>query len=174
MSYRPAALNNRLLISVQLDYLLWNRAPRDQVQVAIRPSGPVLDGLGLSDILGFKSQDVSPGFANIFVPRLGLEFVATDELTLRVGGWFRPPITPDQVGTTNYLDNFTESFSGGATFKFSDPLKVFTDPVAFDFALGVMIANERDMTKRQAADQTGGASYGGALFTASAMLRYLY
>jgi long-subunit fatty acid transport protein len=174
VSYKPAALSGRLLISAQLDFLVWSRAPRDQVSVTIRPSGPVLDGLGLSDILGFRSQDVTPGFANILVPRLGVEFVATDVLTLRVGASARPPVTPDQRGTTNYLDNFTETFSGGATFKFIDPLKVFTDPVALDVGFSATIANEREMTKFQTNDATGGATYGGALFTASAMLRYLY
>ena len=86
----------------------------------------------------------------------------------------RPPVTPDQVGTTNYLDNFTECFSGGATIKFKDPLQVFTDPVALDLGLAFMIANERTTTKTQPTDATGGASYGGSLFTLSAMLRYLY
>ena len=41
------------MATAQVDYLLWSRAPNDQVFVAISPSGPVLDGLGLSDILGF-------------------------------------------------------------------------------------------------------------------------
>ncbi len=171
-SYRT--LENKLLVSFQLDYLVWNRAPRDQVQVTITPSGPVLDGLGLSDILGFKSQDVSPGFVNILVPHLGVEYQAAEMVTLRAGASVRPPVTPDQVGTTNYYDNFTETFSGGATFRFTDPLKVFTEAVSFDVGFSVMIANERQASKTQSADATGGASYGGALFTASGMLRYLY
>jgi len=174
VSYKPKALDSKLLVTFQLDYMLWNRAPRDQVQVTITPTGPVLDGLGLSSILGFSSQDVSPGFKNIFIPRLGIEFAPSDMITLRVGGWIRPPVTPDQVGTTNYLDNFTESFSGGATIRFKDPLQIFTDPVALDLGAAVVIANERTNVKTQAADATGGASYGGSLFTLSAMLRYLY
>ena len=62
--------------------MLWNRAPRDQVQVTINPSGPVLSGLGLDSILGFGSQDVQPAFSNILVPRLSVEFVASDQVTL--------------------------------------------------------------------------------------------
>jgi hypothetical protein len=173
-SYRPAVLGNRVLFSFQVDYMAWQRAPRDQVQVTINPSGPVLDGLGLSSILGFGSQDVHPAFANILVPRLGIEVTASDWLTVRVGGSVRPPVTPDQVGTTNYLDNFTETISGGATLKFKDPLQVFTDPVAFDVGAAVMIANERTTAKTQTADSTGSMSYGGTVFTVSAMLRYLY
>jgi hypothetical protein len=173
-SYKPAALGNKLLFTFQLDYMVWNRAPRDQVQVQIAPSGAVLSGLGLDSILGFGSQDAQPGFTNILIPRLGVEFYPNDVVTLRLGGSARPPVTPDQVGTTNYLDNFTETISGGASFRFKDPLQVFTDPVSFDLGAAIMIANERTTAKTQAADPTGGASYGGSLFTVSAMLRYLY
>jgi len=174
VSWRPAFLGGKVLFTTQLDYMIWKNAPRDQVQVVITPSGPVLKGLGLDTILGFGSADVPPGFANILIPRIGVEWAASSNVTVRAGAWARPAVTPDQGGVTNYLDNFTESLSAGATFKFIDPLKVFTDPVAFDIAAAVMIANERENKKSQAADVTGGASYGGALFTASAMLRYLY
>ena len=66
---------------------------------------------------------------------------------MRGGAYVRPAITPDQTGTTNYLDNFTENFSAGATFSFDDPLRVFTEPVHFDISAGLLVANERDVTK---------------------------
>ena len=164
----------KLLVSVQVDYLLWHRAPQDQVQVTITPSGPIFDGLGLSSVLGFGSQDARPRFANIFIPRLGVEYEALDWMTLRGGAWVRPAVTPDQVGTTNYLDNFTESVSVGVSFHFKDPLQVFSDPVAFDVAGAFMHANERFTQKTQTLDPTGSYSYGGNLASVSAMLRYLY
>ena len=165
---------SKLLVSAQVDYLLWHRAPQDQVQVTITPSGPVLDGLGLSSVLGFGSQDAHPQFANIFIPRLGVEYAAREWLTVRGGAWLRPAVTPDQIGTTNYLDNFTESVSAGVTFRFKDPLEVFSDPVAFDVAGAFMHANERVSQKTQQLDPTGSYSFGGNLVTMSAMLRYLY
>ncbi len=161
-------------ITLQADYLLWQRASRDQVQVAITPSGPVLDGLGLSDILGFGSADPATGFANIIQPRLAAEWYATDNVTLRGGVWVRPAITPDQTGTTNYLDNFTESVSLGFTYKFPDLLKIFPDPVSLDLAVSSIFANERSYAKRQATDATGGASFGGSIWTVGAGLRYQY
>jgi long-subunit fatty acid transport protein len=162
------------MFSVQVDYLLWSRAPRDQVDVAIDPSGAVLSGLGLDAVLGFGSNDASPGFSNILIPRVGVEYTASDWATLRGGFSARPAITPDQVGTTNYLDNFTETIAGGVTFKFKDLLQVFPDPVSLDLGGSLMIANTRTNVKRQAADPTGGASFGGTLLTMGAMLRYLY
>ncbi len=165
---------NRLLLSLQLDYLLWSSAPNDQVYVQISPSGAVLDGLGLSSILGFSANDAPMAFSNIFVPRVGLEYVATDWLTIRGGAYVRPAVTPDQVGATNYLDNFTENFSAGATATFQDPLRVFTEPVHFDLGMALMVANSRDTVKAQAIDPTGNYSYGGTLFSFGAMLRYLY
>jgi len=165
---------SRLLLSFQLDYLLWSSAPNDQVYVQISPSGPVLDGLGLSSILGFSSNDAPMGFQNIFIPRVGIEYVATDWLAVRGGAYVRPAITPDQTGTTNYLDNFTENFSAGATLKFEDPLHIFTEAVHLDLSMALMVANERDTVKSQAIDATGNYSYGGTLFSFGAMLRYLY
>ena len=164
----------RWMVSLQADYLLWNKAPRDQVYVAINPSGAVLSGLGLDSVLAFGATDAPPGFVNILIPRVGVEWAVNDWVTLRCGVSARPPITPDQVGTTNYLDNFTETFSAGLTFKFIDPLRVFTDPVSFDLGAALMIANERQTTKSQAIDATGDQAYGGSLFSVSAMLRYLY
>ena len=164
----------RWMVSLQADYLLWNKAPRDQVYVAINPSGAVLSGLGLDSVLAFGANDAPPGFVNILIPRVGVEWAVNDWVTLRCGVSARPPITPDQVGTTNYLDNFTETFAAGASFRFRDALQVFTEPVTFDVGSSLMVANERSHVKRQALDPTGGASFGGSLLTLGAMLRYLY
>jgi long-subunit fatty acid transport protein len=164
----------RWLFCFQLDYLLWSRAPRDQVDVSLLPSGTVLAGLGLDAVLGFGSSDASPNFADILIPRAGVEYQASEVVTLRGGLSVRPPVTPDQVGTTNYLDNFTETIALGATFKFSDLLQVFPDPVSLDLGGSLMVANTRTSQKRQAADPTGSYSFGGSVLTVGAMLRYLY
>lgn len=163
----------KLMIAAQVDYLRWSKSPNDQVSVKVTPSGAVLAGLGLDSLLGFGSQDAHPGFSDILEPHLGLEYAATDSFTFRAGAWVRPPVTPDQNGTTNYLDNFTEAVSAGLSFRFVDPLRVFTDPVTFDLGGQVIFANERS-NKKQAADPTGSASWGGVLYNFSAMLRYLY
>ena len=166
-------LGRKALISAQADYLLWSRAPNDQAHVKVTPKGPVMDALGLSSLLTVDSADARMGFANVLIPRLALEYGAASWLTLRAGGSIRPPVTPDQSGTTNYLDNFTETAAAGATLRFSDPLQVFSEPVALDLGGQLIFANQR-RSKKQAADETGSAAYGGMLFSFAAMLRYLY
>lgn len=166
-------LTPRLLVTVQADYYLWSRAPNDQVNVTVTPSGAVMQALGLDTLLTVPSNDAKMGFANILIPHLAAEYAATDWLTVRAGGAVRPAVTPDQDGTTNYLDNFTETVGAGATFKFTDPLQVFTEPVAFDIGGQVMIANPRS-DRKQTVDPTGSATWGGSLVSFSAMLRYLY
>ena len=52
-------------------------------------------------------------------------------------------------------------------------LQVFSEPVHFDLGGQVIIANERS-DRKQAADPTGSSTWGGTLFSFSAMLRYLY
>jgi long-subunit fatty acid transport protein len=163
----------RLLVVVQADYYLWNRAPNDQVHVKVTPTGAVLTALGLDSLLSVDSADAKMGFANILIPHLAAEYQAADWLALRAGAWVRPAVTPDQSGTTNYLDNFSESVSAGATFRFTDPLEVFTEQVAFDVGGQMIFANERS-TKKQTVDPTGSSTYGGKLFSFAAMLRYLY
>ena len=164
---------SRLLVSLQVDYLRWSRSPNDQVSVKVAPSGTVLTGLGLDALLGFSSQDARPGFSDILEPHLGVEYAASETFTFRAGGWVRPPVTPEQNGTTNYLDNFTEAVSAGLSIRFVDPLRVFTDPVTFDLGGQLIFANERH-DRKQPADPTGSASWGGTLYNFSAMLRYLY
>ena len=163
----------KLLVTAQADYYVWSRAPNDQVHVKVTPSGAVMQALGLDSLLTVDSADAKMGFANILIPHLAAEYTATDWLTVRMGGWIRPPVTPEQSGPTNYLDNFTESVAAGATFKFTDPLQVFTEPVAFDVGAQFIIANERS-DRKQTADPTGSATWGGSLVSFAAMLRYLY
>jgi hypothetical protein len=126
-------------------------------------------------VLSFGSVDGDPGLANILIPRVGVEWSPSEWFTARGGFSLRPPVTPDQVGTTNYLDNFTETLAGGFTLRFRDPLQVFTDPVALDVGGSLVIANRRSQTKvRAAANLTGDAEFGGVVITLGAMLRYLY
>ena len=166
-------LTPRLLVTVQADYYLWSRAPNDQVNVTVTPTGAVLTALGLDQLLSVQSADAKMGFANILIPHIAAEYGVADWLTVRAGGAVRPAVTPDQDGTTNYLDNFTEIVGAGATFKFTDPLQVFTEPVAFDVGGQLMVANERS-NKKQTVDPTGSSTWGGSLMSFSAMLRYLY
>ena len=164
----------RLLVAVQADYYLWSRAPNDQVHVTVTPSGPILTALGLDALLKVDSTDARMGFANILIPHLAAEYQLSDWLALRAGASIRPAVTPDQSGRTNYLDNSSESFSAGATLRFSDPLEVFSEPVSFDLGSQLIIANQRTARKAQLADPTGSSTYGGTLFSFAAMLRYLY
>jgi len=124
-------------------------------------------------LLTVNSSDAKMGFANILVPHLAVEWEAADWLTLRAGGWIRPAVTLDQAGITNYLDNFSESVAGGATFRFSDPLEVFSEKVALDLGAQAIFANPRT-DRKQAVDPTGSATYGGMLISFAAMVRYLY
>lgn len=166
-------LTPRLTVTAQADYLVWHRAPNDQVRVKVSPSGAAMQALGLDSLLTVDSADARMGFADILIPRLAAEWQAAGWLTLRGGGWVRPAVTPDQDGATNYFDNFSECVAAGATFRFTDPLQIFTEPVSFDLGAQAIIANPRS-DRKQAADPTGSATWGGVLFSFAAMLRYVY
>ena len=63
--------------------------------------------------------------------------------------------------------------AGGATFRFSDPLEVFSEKVALDLGAQAIFANPRT-DRKQVVDPTGNATYGGMLISFAVMLRYLY
>jgi long-subunit fatty acid transport protein len=156
-----------LRIYGQIDVQLWSLAPSEEVQFAILPTGQVLTDTGLGDILGYDAPARSAGFHTVAVPRLAVEWSGLPSTTLRGGLAFKPAVTPDQIALTSYLDNPTLLVGAGGTWAAGDGLFV-------DAALAATVLFERQMHKAGAANPTGDASFGGSLWTASAMVRYEY
>ena len=156
-----------LRIYGQIDVQLWASAPSEEVQFAILPTGQVLTDTGIGDLLGYDSPPKPAGFKTIVLPRAAVEWSGLGATTLRGGLAFKPAITPDQIALTSYLDNATVLAGLGATHDFGGGLFV-------DAAVQATILFERHMHKASAQNPTGDASFGGSLWTLSAMVRYEY
>ena len=156
-----------LRLSFQLDAQLWSLAPSEEVQFAILPSGQVLTATGISDLLGYDAPARPAGFRTVVIPRAAFEWAGLSATTLRAGLAYKPAITPDQIALTSYLDNPTVVLGAGGSRDLGGGLFV-------DAALAATVLLERKMTKAGAANPTGNASFGGSLWTASAMVRYEY
>lgn len=161
-----AAYSGSVRVFAQLDAQLWSSAPSEEVQFAILPTGQVLTDTGLADLLGYDEPARTAGFKTVVVPRAGVEFEGPAATTLRAGAAFKPAVTPDQIALTSYLDNPTLQLGFGASRE--------VGPVSVDAAVGATVLLERTMTKASASNPTGNASFGGTLWTASAMVRYAY
>ncbi|MGZ6143786.1 MAG: OmpP1/FadL family transporter [Myxococcales bacterium] len=154
-------------VSAQVDAQLWSQAPSEEVQFAILPTGQVLTDTGLGDLLGYDAPPQPAGFRTVLVPRAAVEWGGPSALTLRAGAAFKPAVTPDQIALTSYLDNPTLQLGAGASRDFGGGVSV-------DAAVAATVLFERTMTKASAANPTGNASFGGALWSGSAMVHYVY
>src|SRR6185437_13219043 len=115
-----------------LKYDMWSRAPFPGLEVAVQPTGEVVQGIGL-DKLGFQTSDQNPNFKDTLKPSVSVEYSFPDEgIAVRGGYSLRPPYAPLQVGSTNFLDSMTQIVGLGATFTFHDPIGIFSGPLSLD------------------------------------------
>lgn len=155
-----------LRLCAQADVMLWSLAPSEELQFAILPTGQVLTSSGLADLLTYNAPPRPAGFHSVLVPRVAAEWLS-GQWTLRGGLAYRPPVTPAQSAVSSYLDNPTLQVGAGAAYQVAAG-------VALEAALGATVLLERTMHKASAYNATGDASFGGSLWTGSAMARYEY
>jgi long-subunit fatty acid transport protein len=150
----------------QADVQLWSSAPSEELQFAILPTGQVLTDTGLADLLGYDSPPRPAGFHSVVIPRVAAEW-SLRGVTLRGGLAYRPAVTPDQSALSSYLDNATLQIGAGAAMPVAAGVSV-------EAAVGGALLFERTMHKASATNPTGDASFGGSLWSFSAMVHYDY
>ncbi len=91
--------------------------------------------------------DPDPKWKDSVIPRLGIEYRPLNGLAVRCGYFFEPSPVPDQVRTSNYLDNDRHVFSLGAGYTFSDPWHVVREPIRFDVVFQYMHLPNRKTVK---------------------------
>lgn len=123
-----------LTIALDATLALWSEAPSPAADITatltdeeLRPNEPTVE-----DLLGFQTAPFALGAENILIPRVGLEWRATDVFTFRAGYFHRPSPIPDQTGYGNVLDAAANVFSLGAGATFADPLQIDELPATID------------------------------------------
>lgn len=165
-------VNERLSVSADFRYHRWSQAPHPAVSVKVGLDGEVPEGLGLDEVMAFETNDAPPGFQDVLVSALAVEYTFPDEVTQVRGGYaWRPSYVPDQVHKTNYLDASSHLLGVGATFRFHDPTRIFSQPLMLDIAAQGQFLQGR-LAKKQGGDLVGDYMYGGFVMAASAALRY--
>jgi long-chain fatty acid transport protein len=115
-----------------------------------------------------------PGFRDIFVPRLGSEFVVNKYFTLRGGYQYQPSPVPDQRGITNYADADKHVLSvGGGVHAFLPP-KILEKPIHIDVLFQAHILEERSVVKDDPEDPVGDYTISGDIFFGGIFLKYVF
>jgi long-subunit fatty acid transport protein len=182
MHYTPAqvalgaqyALSEELKLSADLKLDFWGWAPSPALDVQVRLSGEIPEGLGLDKALSFGANNGPTGFIHVLTPSLAGEWRMPDKVSLlRFGYAYRPTFVPDQTEATNWLDNTAHVLGFGGSFQFMDPSGVFSRPLKLELAgQGQAMQPRRVEKKLRDPAGVGTYSFGGVALAFSATVRY--
>jgi len=105
-----------------------------------------------------------PDFDDIFIPRIGVEYILNKHFVLRSGYIYQPTSVPDQKGMSNYLDSNKHviSFGGGVTFH--DPWDFIETPINIDLVFQAQLFEKRSVIKDDPEDPVGNYTIDGEIF----------
>ena len=115
-----------------------------------------------------------PEFKDIFVPRLGTEFMVNKYFTLRGGYYYQASPVPDQRGITNYVDADKHVISIGGGVKAFLPPKILERPIHIDFVFQAQILQKRSVTKDYPEDPVGDYTVDGEIFLGGIFLTHVF
>ncbi len=115
-----------------------------------------------------------PEFKDIFVPRLGTEFMVNKYFTLRGGYYYQASPVPDQRGITNYVDADKHVISIGGGVKAFLPPKILERPIHIDFVFQAQILQERSVIKDDPEDAVGDYTIDGEIFLGGIFLTHVF
>lgn len=115
-----------------------------------------------------------PEFKDIFVPRLGTEFMVNKYFTLRGGYYYQASPVPDQRGITNYVDADKHVISIGGGVKAFLPPKILERPIHIDFVFQAQILQERSVIKDDPEDPAGDYTIDGEIFLGGIFLTHVF
>ncbi len=120
------------------------------------------------------SAVTNPGFADRFVPRVGVEYRfklrRKLELPVRAGYVYERSPVPDQTGATNFVDTDRHIFSLGTGFVIDHPGAVLPGDLRFDVDAQLSVLPKRVTLKSSPADFTGDYSAQGTILAGGATL----
>jgi long-chain fatty acid transport protein len=115
-----------------------------------------------------------PGFQDIFVPRLGSEFVVNKYLTLRAGYYYQASPVPDQGGITNYADADKHVISVGGGVHAFLPEKILEKPIHMDFVFQAQLLESRAVVKDDPDDPVGAYTIDGEILLGGVFVKHVF
>jgi long-chain fatty acid transport protein len=106
-----------------------------------------------------SSSLASASFHDIFIPRLGVEYLLREGETLtmqgRAGYSYEPSPAPEQVGITNFVDNDKHTTALGLGLTLRDWSSIILKPLSIDATFALTTLPGRDHQKLSAVDPIG-------------------
>ena len=165
LSYEERALR----IGFEIGWLQYSRFPSPAAQVDIE-----LDLSPLTVALPTPAQPAPPKFRDIFVPRVGVEWLARQtqavSVVLRTGYFYEGSPVPPQRGQTNFVDNDKHGVSVGAGFEINTRGTIIDGPLTIDIAaLWIELADDH-VEKSNPVDPIGDYTHRGRLLGVSSSI----
>ena len=157
-------------INAELTWVNWSSyvspigTARTTLQIDVPPA--LANAIHIPAIAG--TSPIAANFSDRFVPRLGAEGLAFEDmhLALRVrGGFFyeQTPV-PDQTGATNLIDNDRWVWSAGVGLALLDLRPLLDGTLTFDLHFSYAFLPDRTTRKTSLVDTTGDYVAGGHMF----------
>ncbi|MCA9524291.1 MAG: outer membrane protein transport protein, partial [Myxococcales bacterium] len=164
----------KIRISAGVTWAMWSRAPSPSAAIDIKlddtklnPNAPTP-----ASIIDVHSPNVKLNAKDILIPRVGIEYVVLEWLTLRGGYFYRPTPLPNQVYETNYIDNEAHTISLGAGFAWYDKFERTRGLVVVDLVGQLTILMPRSIGKVLPNDPVGGYTSKGVIFNLGIEFRH--
>ncbi len=164
-----------LLVSAEVSYELWSRAPDPSPRFTVDIAGEIPEGLGIGEALDIgNGAPVVLNFRDVPVFKAGVEHhPGGGRFSVRAGYTWRPTPSPVPTGAFNYIDNDAHILAAGAGISFADPLEIQQQPLHVDVVYQATLLVEQQVAKsRGAADPVGDYSAGGTIHSFGISLRH--
>lgn len=151
------------LATTALAWQRWSQMPPQapDVSVAMDNSQLVQPGSKTIELLYARNVPLAMGAKDIVVPRLGVQYAASQRWAARGGVQYRPTPLPKADGEANYLDAPAVTLTLGGGLQLGDPLELARKPLTVDFAVGWTTLSRRTVAKRDPANEVGATSVAG-------------
>ncbi len=146
-------MSPRLLLLAAVTWAGWSHSPDPAAEVVVDLQG---DKIGRQELAHAESVPVDLGARDVLIPRIGAEWQASSDWTLRGGLAFRPTPLPTPTGRTNYIDAPTLTTGLGASWRW------------IDLAAQASWMLPRRVDKTDPSDPVGGYTAGGPVFRLTA------
>ena len=161
--YTPQELNfgvgynpiKQVRLVLDLTWAMWSLAPDQSVRMNIQEN---------QIIPAVYSPVISPGFSDILVPRIGIEYNPWSTLNIRAGYIYYPTPVPLPVGETNLIDTDRHIATIGLGYGMDDPTGLFND-IVIDAYFQYQFLMHRDVIKANPTDPVGDYGIGGNAMT---------
>jgi long-chain fatty acid transport protein len=151
-----ARLGERWLVAADLTYQRWSRFKNPSAHIELD-----LDLKDFNDLVDLPPRPPlpSPEFHDIFVPRLGVEWLAAEGSQMswraRAGYAWEPSPAPEQTEETNFVDNDKHTFSLGVGLEVARVTEILPRPFDLDAYVALTVLPARSHAKLSPIDPVG-------------------